>query len=196
MKEFKTFLSESSLSRLYQKVKDYDAGAITAFRGSFTKAENKDRNKKLLAFLLFHDYSVTKVKGSYIENYGSENEKEVGEESFFVVDHNKTGKLKKDLEDLGHLYDQDSILWVESGKPGILIGTSKREDSFPGYKKTLVVGKPNFGTAAGAFFSRVGGRKFSFESVEDAQKPDTINGLRALKIITEELLNNIAFKCK
>lgn len=190
MERFKEYLVESSLSRIYQKTKDFDAGAISGFRREFTRSQNMSRNKEILAYLLNANYSVTKVMGSYIENHGSANAREVGEESFFVVDQEKTGRLKDDLIKLGRMYDQDSILWVHRGSSGVLIGTSKRDDSFPGYNVTKTAGKANFGDAVGPFFSRIRGRVFAFESVEsiaEMKVPGTINGKWAMSIMAKEL---------
>ncbi len=188
-------LVEASLNRIYQKTKKYSVGAVTAFRGDLTKAQNKDRNKKVLAYLINKNYSVIKVKGSYIENFKSENEKEVGEESFFVANYeiegSDDGQLEKDLVKLGRLYDQDSVLSIPHGKAGYLIGTSKREDAFPGFLKTVVVGKPVFGDAKGQFFSRVKGRKFAFESSNEVGKPMTYNGKWALTLIAKDVAEEI-----
>lgn len=184
MENFREFLNEASLSRIWQKTKDYDTGAITAFRDEKTRKENLADNKKVLAYLLDKGYSVIKVKGSYIENFGSKDAKEKGEESFFVADTEKSGKLKDDLIKLGRKYDQDSILWVEKDKPGVLIGTSKRSNSYPGYDKVVVVGKPKFGEAKGQFFSRVRGRQFAFEEMT---VPPTRNGKWAMSLMAQEV---------
>jgi len=197
MNKFKDFLIESSLSRLQAGIANHPAGAITAFRGEFTRAENKARNKKLLAVLLTKGFSVTSVKGSYIENFKSDSAKEVGEESLFVIDRNTEGdggELERVLIGLGRLYDQDSILSVRKGV-GTLIGTSKRDNSYPGLGVRQVVGPAKFGIAKGEFFSRVKGRQFAFESIEsvaDVNPPDTINGLRSMKIVAEEVINEVA----
>lgn len=176
MKSFKTFISdmnndgntpsnlnESSLSRLWKKYQDSDSGTITAFRGEYSKKENLARNAELKAALLGAGYSVTSVDGVYIENYGSANEKPVKEKSFIVFDHKKTGKLKADLKRLGLRYDQDSITFnsVSDGNY-YLIGTSKRDDSYPGFGKEIKLGKPMFGKS-GEFHSSVKGRPFVFE---------------------------------
>ena len=184
-------LTEASLNRIYQKTKNHAVGAVTAFRGDKTKAENKANNKKVLAYLMNAGYSVIKVKGSYLENYGSETQKEVGEESFFVanykIDGDDGGQLERDLIKLGRLYDQDSILSVPFEKKGYLYGTSKRDDAFPDYSQKVVVGKPVFGDAKGEFFSRVKGRKFAFESYEEASKPMTYNGKWAISLYAKEI---------
>jgi len=184
-------LVEASLNRIYQKTKNHAVGAVTAFRGDKTKAENKANNKKVLAYLLNAGYSVIKVKGSYWENFGSDTQKEVGEESFFVANYkiegDDGGQLERDLIKLGRLYDQDSILSVPFEQSGYLYGTTKREDGFPDYNKKVVVGKPVFGDAKGEFFSRVKGRKFAFESYEEASMPMTYNGKWAVSLYAKEI---------
>jgi hypothetical protein len=188
-------LVEASLNRIYQKTKKHAVGAVTAERGGKTKAENKANNKKVLAYLLNKGYSVIKVKGSYLENYQSDDEREVGEESFFVANHevegDDKGQLEKDLIKLGRLYDQDSILSVPFGKKGYLYGTSKRSNAFPDYDQKHVVGKPVFGDAKGEFFSRIRGRKFAFESYEIVEEPDTRHGKWAMSLMAVEVQNGI-----
>ncbi len=190
MRSFKEIMTESSLSRIKDKVSKYSCGAITAFRGEFTKAQNKARNKELLAALKAKKYSITKVKGSYIENFGSESQKEVGEETWFVcnemVEGDDKGKLESDLKQLGKKYDQDSILSIRNGKAS-LIGTSKRDNAFPSFGETVAVGTGKFGKKSGEFFSRVKGREFAFESIE----PDTINGKWGMKIIGDKVWKDI-----
>lgn len=188
-------LTEASLNRIYQKTKKHAVGAVTAERGGKSKAENKANNKKVLAYLLNKGYSVIKVKGSYLENYQSDDEREVGEESFFVANHevegDDKGQLEKDLIKLGRLYDQDSILSVPFGKKGYLYGTSKRSNAFPDYDQKHVVGKPVFGDAKGEFFSRIRGRKFAFESYEIVEEPDTRHGKWAMSLMAVEVQNGI-----
>jgi len=192
MIEMKTLL-EASLTRIYQKTQKYAVGAVTAERGGRSRAENKANNKKVLAYLLDKGYSVIKVKGSYMENFGSEDEREVGEESFFVANHkvdgDDGGELERDLIKLGRLYDQDSILSVPFGKKGYLYGTSKRSNAFPDYNQKHVVGKPVFGDAKGQFFSRVRGRKFAVEAAEELEVPNTRNGKWAMSLMAVEVRN-------
>lgn len=191
MKQFKEYLLESSLSRLWKYIEDYDVGTISAFRGEYTKAQNMTRTKEMKAALMQRGYSVTQVKGSYIENFGSKDQKEVGEVSFFVADHKKSGTLEQDLKRLGEKFDQDSILFVPNKKDAKLIGTSKRENSYPGYGKTETIGKAKFGKSIGQFFSRVGGRVFTFESVEECIQPDHIAGKRGLDAVANRVWSEI-----
>ena len=169
MKEFKEYITESSLSRLWKHSQEHDYGTITAFRYApecgegtpYTKKENLQRNKSLLAKLRSKGYGVTSIKGSYIENYGKATAREVGENSFFVADMQDKGRLKKDLLALGEEFDQDSIIFGDKGKSGALFGTNKCPEGYPGYGKKLVQGGAIFGKE-GEFMSRVNGRPFVF----------------------------------
>jgi hypothetical protein len=193
-KNLKQYLIETSLSRLYSKTQNHAVGAITAFRGSNTREQNKQLNKKLLAYLLDKGYSVTKIKGSYIEQYGTDQAQEVGEESFFVanpVEGDDNGQLQADLIKLGAAFDQDSIMSYTFGGKPTLIGTSDREDSFPGKGQTVEFNDTNWGYSTGEFFSRVKGRQFSFAEAVEMKKPDTINGIRAMKIFAKEVRESI-----
>lgn len=169
-----TLLIESGLSRVWKQTQEHDFGTITAFRDardcnegeSYTTKEKKQMNKSLLAKLQSLRYGVTKIKGSYIENYGSKNEKEVGESSFIVIDIKDKGALKKDLLRLGEEFEQDSIIFGKAGKAGTLIGTNKCPNGYPGYHKESKQGGAIFGKT-GEFMSRVKGRPFVFsEEVE------------------------------
>ena len=84
LNEWKRFLKESSLSRLYRHMQDHESAALSAFRNEFTKEENLERNRKLKAELLGRGYGVTRILGSYIENFETPKAVEVAEESFFV----------------------------------------------------------------------------------------------------------------
>lgn len=162
-------LNESSLSRIWAQTKKHDFGTITAFRSArdcgkgekYTKAENLKRNTSLVAKLRSRGYGVTKIKGSYIENFGSPNAKEVGENSFFVVDLKDSGNLKKDLMSFGEEFEQDSIIFGKADQAGILIGTNKCPEGYPGYHREVSQGGAIF-AKTGQFMSRVRGRPFIF----------------------------------
>lgn len=167
-------LFESGLSRIYRFVKDHDFGMITAYRYApecgtgepYTYAQNQKRNASLLAKLRARGYGVTSIKGSYIENYGTPEAKEVGENSFFVVDLQDSGSLKDDLKKLGEEFEQDSIIYGKAGSAGVLIGTNNCPSGYPGYGNEVEQGGAVFGKS-GEFMSRVKGRPFVFsESVQ------------------------------
>lgn len=164
-------INESSLSRIQQHMKNYDTGTITAFRYAsecgdgdrYTKKENLQRNKSLLAKLQSKRYGVVTVKGSYIENYGKENAKEVGETVFFVFDKENNGKLLKDLKRFGEEFEQDSVLFIpKGGTKSELHGTNKCPNGYPGYNKVLKFTERKLGEK-GEFLTRVKGRPFVFK---------------------------------
>ena len=169
---FKDYLNESSLSRVWKQANEHDTGTLSAFRYApdcgngkpYTKSENKSRNAKMKAKLLKYGYGVTKIDSTYIENYGSENAIEVKEESFLVVDIKDSGNLKRDLMKLGEEFDQDSITYSNPSSKYYLIGTNKCPDSYPGYQKEEKLGTPLFGKD-GELHSKINGRPFVFEVI-------------------------------
>ena len=154
-------LNESGLSRLYSLSRQHDYGIISACRQQHPYKLKRRNTEDLLNKLRSAGYGVTHVNGSYIENYGSPDQVEVKEPSYFVVDLQDRGRLRQDLFRLGEFYDQDSIIFGEAGQQGILIGTSQRENSYPGYKVENPQGGAVFGKS-GEFMSRVHGRPFIF----------------------------------
>ena len=62
---------------------------------------------------------------------------------------------------MGEEFEQDSIIFGNAGKSGVLIGTNKCPDGYPGYGKKLPQGGAIFGEK-GEFMSRVKGRPFIF----------------------------------
>ena len=186
----KDIIVESGLSRVYQHTQKHDYGTITAFRYApecgtgepYTLQQNQKRNASLLAKLRGAGYGVTSIAGSYIENYGSEDEREVAENSFLVVDIQDRGTLKRDLLKLGEEFEQDSIIFGEAGGAGVLIGTNHCPGGYPGYHKEVAQGGALFGKT-GEFMSRVSGRPFIFAESADvtqygvARYPTELRGL-------------------
>jgi hypothetical protein len=184
LKTFAAYIEESSLSRIKSKIDKHAVGAITAFRGGFTKAQNIQRNKKLLAMIMRRGFQVTTVKGSYIEDYETDNAKEVGETSFFVVnpiEGDDGGSLETALVKFGKEFDQDSILSVPYKGKAKLIGTN--HSNFPGMGTVVPVGSAGFGKS-GEFFSRINGRAFNF-SENEVTVPLSLMGKMAMKALAE-----------
>lgn len=165
-------LNESSLSRVWNHVTKHDSGTISAFRYAkdcgngevFSKKENMNRNAILRAKLLNDGYGVTPIKGVHIENYNSDNEIEVAEHSFLVVDLKDVGNLKKDLIKFGSKFEQDSITYSKMNGDYYVIGTNNCSKSYPGFKKEIKLGKSLFGKK-GTFHSKINGRPFVFENL-------------------------------
>jgi hypothetical protein len=187
------YLKESALSRIVDHMEKHSCGIITTYRGERTRAENKSNNREALAVLKRKGYGVTKVKGSYIENFGSDTAIEVGEDSFFVVnykvDGDDGGELENVLRKLGERYDQDSILSIR-GKDAVLIGTSKRDNAFPNYGQRVPLGSGKFGRAAYEFLTRIKGRPFAFVP-EWIEEPDNVMGKWAMASMADKALKEM-----
>jgi hypothetical protein len=172
-------LVESSLSRIHAKINQNDIGAISAFRSTRTYDENMKLHRALRAKLVSIGYDVTEVVGSYIENYESDDAKEVREMSLFVsCGKTDCSNLEADLIKYGEQLDQDSILYKPAGEDAYLYGTNHTSE-FPGYGNKVAVGKPAMGKLS-QFMSRVRNRPFTFESVKDIAAPETRNGKWAM----------------
>jgi len=176
-------LQEANLSQLLYYMERHDTGTISAFRSKFTRRQNQQRNRRLLAQLFVKGYIVISVDGIYVENFGTDRAVEVAEDTFFVVDSKDEGHLERDLRGLGKLYDQDSILFIpKPGNEAYLWGTN--HTGYPGYgnvKKysTRHMGKVN------TFMTKKRGRPFFFESINrEIPKPGSNLGWAAIHAIS------------
>lgn len=151
--EVKQQLSESSLSRVWLKIQNHTCGAITGYRG-----ENSQENNQILVnYLQGKGYSITRVDGSYIENFNTPFAREVKEPTFFVCNHMVKGsdnnQLENHLRKLGAIFDQDSVLIVPpGGTDAYLVGTSQRTTAWPSFGQKVVVGQANGGMQWDRFF--------------------------------------------
>ena len=130
MKTYKQFIEdiqESSLSRIQSKSQKKGVAAISADRGNLSRKENQARSQQLQKDIRSKfGRGPTKVKGSYLENPGSKDERKVKEKSY-VIDRGKMGKrkFKKEVKKLGKKYGQDSVL-TQTKKSGTLHATRKK----------------------------------------------------------------------
>lgn len=160
-------ITESSLSRIWSKTQESDCACISAFRGGLTKSENKARSSQLLQNLLHLGYSVTKIKGSYIEKTEDGKDIEVSEDSYFVANLGHDQRFVKNIKKLGFKYDQDSVLIVpQGGKDAYLFGTNTT--GYPGKGVKEKVGSASYGKITQEYFSRVGGRAFEFKMLKES----------------------------
>jgi len=183
MKPFKDFannkLNESGLSRIWTHMKEHDCGIISAERYSptcgngkpYTNKENLQRTRSLASKLHDKRYDITSIKGSYIENFESDDAKEVDETVFLVVDVNNSGKLFDDLKQLGEQFEQDSIMFIpkygsQDNVKSILFGTNRCPNGYPGYGISKTYTQRLLG-GYGQFFTKVKNRPFVFK--EDLQ---------------------------
>lgn len=192
-------VNESSLSRVWRQTQEHDSGTISAYRNArdcgdgvkYTNTEKNQRNTILASKLKAMGYGITKVKGTYIENYGSDNEIPVKEESFLVVDLKDGGTLKQDLMKLGEMFEQDSITYSKASGEYYLISTNRCPNGYPGFGKIGVevkLGKSMFGKK-GEFYSKVNGRPFIFESIQNRLAillDHTPTEIRSIKCFSEQ----------
>ena len=182
----KFVLNESSLSRLHRHISAHETAIITAFRNDPTDASdctgnatapsdeqnayemNKERNRQLKAALLRKGYGVTRVDGSYIEDFGDiDKQKEVSEESFFVVNLKNSSDFNLVISKLGQMFCQDSVLMIpKGGTAAYLLGTN---NSWPGLGKQEPVGEFTGGKEA-EFMSRVRNRPFIFKEINEQER--------------------------
>lgn len=179
----KKFLIEGGLSRILTHLENRNLGIITAFRGNFTLAENRRRNKDLENRIRTAGLGYYKADGHYIESYGQPGAMDVHEEVFIVMGAKVEileyraiinpeadyGYLKGFLYKEGKRFDQDSVLVKEVGVPeAYLIGCKdfdeKGEPVFPGDRREHKLG-PWSPMKIGKFYTRMKGKPFVFESV-------------------------------
>lgn len=195
MKTNKRQIAESSLSRIWKQTQEHESGTISAFRSArdcnqgeeFSKSENKKNSKILKAKLLKAGFGVTKIDGTYIENFKSDNEIEVKEESYLVVNIKDKKNFKQKLIELGSEFEQDSITYQNKDGVYYLISTNECEEGYPGVGKIGVevkLGKPIFGKD-GEFHSKVNGRPFVFEDIDDRQETLLKKSISEIRSFTE-----------
>ena len=99
MEGWRQFINESGLSRVRKHIMNHDCAILTAFRGDLMDMgnctdnaempeegeKNMNRNRDLKATLLGSGYGVTKVDGSYVEDFDTPKAMEVKENSLFCV---------------------------------------------------------------------------------------------------------------
>lgn len=189
LNEWKRFLKESSLSRLYKHMQEHESAALSAFRNEFTKQENLERNRELKAELLGRGYGVTRILGSYIENFETPKAVEVAEESFFVSNRKDDPDFALEIAQLGEDFNQDSVLIVDKGaQDAYLLGTSP-EGEFPQYGKKESVGALKMGDEA-EFMSRVGGRPYTFSPKEMNEELEVFENLsRNAKMAVKNMMS-------
>jgi hypothetical protein len=196
MDKFGKLLNESTLNRIHKHVMEHDCSVITAFRNSFVNCldddndeerlnirTNKNINKNLKSALLYLGYGVTEVKGTYIENYLSDNEIEVKEDSYFVVNLKDDPDFVDNIIKMGEILCQDSVLIIkQGGEDNYLIGTNKSD--FPGYGEVVNLSKLK-AVIESQFMTKVGGRPFTLESFDDLQ----INSKRIVTEYSKPIIN-------
>lgn len=176
----KSVITESSLSVVYRHLIKHDCAVLSAFRGQLINCligdknedpiniyDNKGRNKQLRSVLLALGYGVTAVKGSFVENFGTEDEILRNEDSFFIVNLEDKPSFIENVIELSKLYCQDCVLISEKGGENIyLYGTNHSQD--PGLDQITKLSSVKFGKFA-EIHTRVKGRPFTVEGVDRSE---------------------------
>jgi len=187
LNEWRGFVNESGLNRILKHIIEHDCVVITAFRDDTSDdskctdkavigGDNLERNRDLKATLLGLGYGVTKVDGSYIEDFNTPLAKEVKEDSLFCVNLNDDTDFVDRLAALGEKFCQDSIIvFPKGGKGAHLIGTNNAE--FPGYGEKSMTGDLSMGQEA-EFMTRINNRPFT---TKEGVELETYNQLPRLQ---------------
>ena len=193
MENWQRFLVESSLSRLYKHMVEHDSAILSAFRNEFTREENYARNRELKATLLDWGFGVTKVVGSYIENFQTPKAMEVSEQSFFVSNREDDPQFTEVIGELGEEYNQDSVLIIPLGAvDAYLLGTSSKGE-YPMYGAQESVGSLKMGEEA-EFMSKVSDRPVTFSESLETYEGLSRNSKWAVKKIVERIKREKAAK--
>lgn len=186
---WRQFLGESSLSRVYSHMLEHDTAIVTSFRGDRKKKENYENNRILKARLLERGYGVTKVKGSYIENFEQPAAMEVAEESFFVVNLLDDTAFETMLFVLSEEYGQDSFLFIPKGAVGAYLFGTNETNTFPPYGEKQSVGDLKMGKES-EFMTKVKRRPFTFKEELETYAKLSRNSKWSVKKIAEQFKNS------
>ena len=105
------YVKASSFNRLMTHMKETECMFITAFRSNYSRKENIRRNKQLISDLNHWNLSFIKVIGGFTENKGSEDEVDVNEYSYCVINNRYTTDDFVDIAvTLCRKYEQDAVL--------------------------------------------------------------------------------------
>ena len=155
----------ASLSRVWQHTQNRNVGILTAHRAGNDVATNNRHNAELAAAIRASGLGYLKVKGRYVENYGTPDAKNVDENSYLVVgkEGDDNGQLKGFLKQQGQKFDQDSVLYKPyDDESAYLIGTNNAD--FPGYGNEHPVGKWHPNKMAEFHSVLFPGKSFTFEA--------------------------------
>lgn len=144
MSNFKIFLNETSLSRVYAHTQGKNVGIISAFRGGEerTPAQNEAAHRELGEKIRSAGFGRIRVQGHYIEDKGSLNARPVYEKSWLVIgkDGPDSGNLLGNMKKWGREYNQDSVLYKPHDQRNAALHGTK-EDVWPGAGNAENVGE-------------------------------------------------------
>lgn len=165
------YIKSSTFNRLMSHMNEFECMFITAFRSAYSRKENIRRNKQLVGDLNHWDFSYVKTLGGYTENKGSDDEVDVVEYSYCVInDKYTTEKFIEIAVMLCKKYEQDAVLVTfpipkESRTTRSKQNTIRVDGKY--YDKNGNIVKEFNGVTVQnitEYFTRVGNRKFTLYS--------------------------------
>lgn len=167
-------LRDTNLYRLFTLHADKGYVIVSACRSENDVETNNKNTNKLKQSIKESGFSYKMVQGGFVENAGTDNEKEVIETSFVVYNYKKDGT--QDFDELYKLalkwcaeYNQDSVLVVAPNENPKYI-TANGSVDFELSKDVSIEHNIN------SFFTRLGNKRFYFKEIKDSE-PKTMNGL-------------------
>jgi hypothetical protein len=103
-------LAEARLSRILKHIDDNEICFISACRSENSNKENKKYTEELASDIRSLGYSYITILGGFTENRGKENEVDITEASFFVINNGNKETFAEDMFWLCGKYKQESIL--------------------------------------------------------------------------------------
>lgn len=105
------YVKASSFSRLMTHMEEAECMFITAFRSSYSSAENAGRDKQLINDINHWDLSYIKIIGGYTENDGSGDEIDVNDYFYCAINDKYTPERFAEIAVmLCKKYGQDAVL--------------------------------------------------------------------------------------
>lgn len=159
-------LDEAGLSRILTHIQTRNMGFITAFRGGSATplAQNRALNRQLQTEIRQAGFGYLRVVGSWPENEGTPEERQVVEESFLVIgsDGDDSGNLRGFLKKAGAKYHQDAVIykpWNTTTAYLIFMGNPNKLKPIG----TFSLSPQNIGK----MYSKFKGHKFVFHSMSE-----------------------------
>jgi hypothetical protein len=160
--------AHNSLSRVVQHFDKNSFAIISASRGIYSAIENSERTEELKEKVRAAGYGFVKMRGKYIEGFGTDTEKKsVEEDVLFIasrpmavisddmtekekdkakqINNSRNGEFKSDMLNFGNEFDQESILFKPYGeRRAYLIGAIDHDENgvkvWPGKGNEVVAG--------------------------------------------------------
>lgn len=176
------YVKAASFNRILTHMNETECMFITAFRSEYSRKENVQRNKQLVADFNHWDLSFIKVIGGFTENKGTPDESDVYEYSYCVINNKyATDKFVDIAVALCKKYDQESVLITfpvtenprtTRSKQRIIEIVAKYYD-----KSGEVVAEFNRASVQNIteYFTKIANKKFTLYNTEDGAITESID---------------------